>query len=320
MSQVHTDRDGRVLTIRLDNPPYNMLTTPMMKDLQSVLRSLARDRTIGAVILTSAVDGVFISHYDAQEILAGGAAVGLQVSPRLVAGGLRTVGALERLPAAKRVLERTPAEGVVQILRYHDVVRRMRALDKVVIAAINGRAYGGGCELALACDIRLIADGELEDGHGIGQPEILVGLIPGGGGTQMLARSIGIARAIELILEGRPITPRQALEYGLVNRVVEPEQLMTEARTAAARLARRSPEAVAAIKRAVYKGATGPLEHGLHLERAGFLSTASTPASQRAMRAYLEDIDRYEAAGDTVITPTKLKPWLDGTATDFTTR
>lgn len=318
MTLVRTERDGRVLTITLDNPPYNMLTTPMMKELDAILRTLRRDRSIGAVVLTSAIDDVFISHYSVEEILAGGDAVGIQLGPRVVAGSLRAVSALRRIPGSTRLLERTPAEGVIQILRYHDVARRMRSLNKVVIAAINGRAYGGGCELALACDIRLIADGDLESGHGIGQPEIIVGLIPGGGGTQMLSRSIGIARAAELILEGRPISPREALEYGLVNRVVQPEALMDEARSTAARLARRSPAAVAAVKRAIYQGATGPLERGLHFERVGFLATASTRVSQGAMRTYLADLERYEAAGDTVITPDKLQPYLDGTAADLT--
>jgi enoyl-CoA hydratase/carnithine racemase len=289
----------------------------MVKELQALLKSLKGDDSVGAVIVTSAVEGIFISHYDVDEIVSVSERMGIRSGPRMAAAGLRWAAVAERVPGVRRLLERSPAEGLVTIRRLHDVTRRMRTLDKVFIAAINGRAYGGGCEFALACDIRLIADGELEDGYGIGQPEVLVGLIPGGGGTQMLPRSVGMARALEIMLEGRQLSPREAVDIGLVTGAVAPAELMDEARSAAERLARRPAASVAAIKHAVYKGATARLESGLHIERANMLSVCSMPASQQAMRLYLEEIRRYEQSGDTLLTPDKMEPWREGHAIDL---
>jgi enoyl-CoA hydratase/carnithine racemase len=317
VSYVITERQGRALTVKLNNPPYNFLNAPMVKELQALLKSLKGDDTVGAVIVTSAVDGIFISHYDVDEIVSVSERMGLRSGPRLAAAGLRFTAAAERVPGMRRLLERTPAAGLVTLRRLHDVLRRMRTLDKVFIAAINGRAYGGGCEFAMACDIRLIADGELEEGYGIGQPEVLVGLIPGGGGTQMLPRSVGIARALEIMLEGRQLSPREAVEIGLVSRAVAPAELIAEAHAAAERLARRPAASVAAIKRAVYEGATAPLEAGLRVEQAYMLSVCSMPRSQRAMRSYLDEIRRYEQLGDTLLTPDKMEPWREGRAIDL---
>src|SRR5204863_3294279 len=125
-------------------------------------------------------------------------------------------------------------------------------------------------------------------------PEITLGIIPGAGGTQRLTRSIGPGRALEMMLEGRALSPDQALEFGLVHRVTEPGALLAEALSTAERLARRSPEAVGALKRAVYDGGSRPLEDGLHIERAGFLSTASTSAARRALRAYADEVERRD--------------------------
>ncbi|WP_433665226.1 enoyl-CoA hydratase/isomerase family protein [Nocardia sp. CA-128927] len=199
--------------------------------------------------------------------------------------------------------------------RYHEVCRRMRNSDKVFVAALNGRTLGGGCELALSCDIRLMADGPYE----IGQPEILVGIIPGGGGTQMLTRVLGAARALELCLEGAPITPARARDIGLVHRLVAPNDLMDEARTTAARLARRSPVAVAALKRTIYEGGSESLEKGLHVERTGFLETSSTATTQRAMRQYLDEIREVESSGRELATfiAERLPRWVEGSVVDF---
>ncbi|MDF5807542.1 enoyl-CoA hydratase/isomerase family protein [Pseudomonas aeruginosa] len=120
------------------------------------------------------------------------------------------------LPGARKLLRRTLLAGVADMNLFHEVTAHMRRMDKVFIAAINGLALGGGCELALACDLRLMAEDDQVERF-LGQPEVLIGLIPGGGGTQMLARSLGVARALELCLEGQLLEPRQALALGLVN-------------------------------------------------------------------------------------------------------
>jgi enoyl-CoA hydratase/carnithine racemase len=150
--------------------------------------------------------------------------------------------------------------------------------------------------------------------HVIGLPEITVGIIPGGGGTQRLARILGPAKALEMMLEGRVLSPGEALAAGLVHRVAEPDRLLRGATTTAERLARRSPKAVAALKRAVYEGSARSLEEGLHIERAGFLATSSTPAARRAMRIYAEQV---ELLGEIAPWQTAMPEWQDGSAIDM---
>jgi enoyl-CoA hydratase len=307
---VKSQRDGRVLTVALDNPPHNFMTGAMVGELDALARELEGDRSIGAVIVTGAPREAFITHYDVAEILADAEGLSTSVSPALASGSLRAVGAIARVPGGREVLARTPAAGVLDLRSIHALFLRMSRMDKVWIAAVNGTATGGGCELALACDVRIMALGD----HRIGQPEIALGLIPGGGGTQRLARVLGPAAALELILEGRLLSPEEALGVGLVHRVVSPERLEEAARDTAQRLARRSPTAVAAAKRAVYEGASRPLAQGLHVERAGFLAAGSTAAARRAMAAYTAEV----AERGSVPIRDDYERWRDGTALDLT--
>jgi enoyl-CoA hydratase len=156
------------------------------------------------------------------------------------------------------------------------------------VAAINGSAMGGGCELALACDVRLIASGELM----IGQPEVLLGFPPGGGGTQRLARLLGSARALSIVLDGGPLTPPQALAVGLVAEVVSADALIDRAVAVAERLGSRPKAGVAAAKRAVYEGGSLPLPAGLRLESAEFVAALGSADAIELMRAYVAETER----------------------------
>lgn len=311
MAMVETQRDGRVLTVTLTNPPKNFLTGEIMDELYELFLALDKDRSVGAVVLTSGIPEIFISHYDVSEILNGIDAAHLEV-PAAVAGGvLRAQSAFEHVPGARSLMGRTPAAGTSSLLRFHQTCALLQRLNKVVIAAINGRALGGGSELALACDIRIMADGPYQ----IGQPEIVLGIIPGGGATQRLPRAVGHARALEIMLEGRPVSPDEAREIGYIHHVVDPDELLGFAADLAARLARRSPAAVRAIKHALYGDPS--LASGLHRERAEFVATCSTREARAAMRAYLDYLDDLEDRGEEFSTET-LAPWLDGTAFEFT--
>jgi enoyl-CoA hydratase len=309
---VHAEQHGRVMTVRLDNPPRNFMNGRMVGELGALVRRLERDRSVGAVVITGAPEDVFITHYDVREIAGAGGALSATFSPRQAAGGLRAVGAAKRLPGVRNAIGRTPAAGVSALLEIHDLFLRLNRLDKVVIAALNGLATGGGCELAMACDLRYMADGPGR----IGQPEIALGIIPGGGGTQRLTRALGAAHALELMLEGTLLSPAEAREAGLVHRVVAPERLLEEAHATAERLARRSPETIGALKRAVYEGGSAPFTAGLHVERAGFLATASTRAARTAMGRYAEDVERSGSAP--IADPEAYRPWREGTAVDLT--
>lgn len=299
MATFETERDGRVLVVRFDNPPRNFMDGRMVDELTRLVRSLRRDRTIGAIVLTGRPDDLFVTHYDMAELLASAEQSAFELSPVTAKASYRALTGIARLPGARGALRKSPAAGVLDLQAIQDLFRRLERLDKVVIAAINGQAISIGCELALACDVRYIAD----DARAIGLPEVTIGVLPGAGGAQRLARAVGRAKALELVLEATLLTPEEALAVGLVHRVVPRARLLDEARETAHRLARRAPLSVAAAKRAVLDGASRPLPEGLALERSWFMAALSRPAARRAMRRYLDDAARLGHA-----------PWEDATA------
>ncbi len=283
------EQRGRVLQVLLDNPPANFLTTTVMQELADLLEDLEQRQDIGAVILSGAADGVFLTHFDVDEIERAVAPITFSMPAWLTRLLLESESLLRHLPGARKLLRRTLLAGVADMNLFHEITAHMRRMDKVFIAAINGLALGGGCELALACDLRLMAEDDQVERF-LGQPEVLIGLIPGGGGTQMLARSLGVARALELCLEGQLLEPRQALALGLVNGLAPAEELLEAADALAQRLSRRSPQAVRLIKRSIYQAASRDWTEGMASEKAGFLSAASQGNTRRAMREYIERV------------------------------
>ncbi|EIU3227641.1 enoyl-CoA hydratase/isomerase family protein [Pseudomonas aeruginosa] len=283
------EQRGRVLQVLLDNPPANFLTTAVMQELADLLDDLEQRQDIGAVILSGAADGVFLTHFDVDEIERAVAPITFSMPAWLTRLLLESESLLRHLPGARKLLRHTLLAGVADMNLFHEVTAHMRRMDKVFIAAINGLALGGGCELALACDLRLMAEDDQVERF-LGQPEVLIGLIPGGGGTQMLARSLGVAKALELCLEGQLLEPRQALALGLVNGLAPAEELLEAADALAQRMSRRSPQAVHLIKRSIYQAASRDWTEGMASEKAGFLSAASQGNTRRAMREYIERV------------------------------
>ena len=289
MGEVRVEQRGRVVLATLVNPPHALMDAGIVDGLESLVDRAESDAGVGAVVLTGEHAERFIAHYEVRELLDG-ARSGPSVSPRVAKGSLRVAGALRRVPAAQRTLARTPAAGLVAIERFHEILLRMNRCGAVFLAALNGSAMGGGCELALACDVRIMADGP----YLIGQPEILLGFPPGGGGTQRLARLLGRARALRLVLDGGPLGPTEAVEIGLVDELAAPDRLIDRALALAARLGSRQRTAIGACKRAVYDGGSLPLPAGLRVERAEFLAALGTHQAQLAMQAYL---DAFDATG-----------------------
>lgn len=177
----------------------------------------------------------------------------------------------------------TPDEAVRYARAGQQVFRRVEVLPVPTIAAVNGYALGGGCELALACTFRLVADTAA-----LGLPETSLGLIPGFGGTQRLSRAIGRQRALDLILTGRQVGAEEALATGLALRVVPAAQLLDEARTLAHLLATRAPLALRYAREAVEEGLDRPLADGLALEARLFGLAAGTADMREGVRAFLE--------------------------------
>lgn len=236
---------------RYIDPPMNYFCAEAAGELAGLIEAWSAPE-IRAIVLTGDIGGPFITHYSVDELAS-------------------FVGNRDEMAKTGTGL----SDG------YHSLLGTLRALPKPVIAAINGDCMGGGLELALWCDFRIMADGD----HRIGLPEINMGIMPGGSGTQMLARLIGSARALDLILNGRIVTPSAALDLGIVNEVVG--DAVTRALEIASRLASKNPIGVTMIKQAVFSGIDLPLAEGLGIEARAFLDVAASSTAVHSMNAYL---------------------------------
>ncbi len=253
MKHFTVDQHEQVQVWTINNPPMNYMTAPMSQELLELVGRAENDPNTRAIILTGGVDGKFITHYSVDELaaMADDPATCAQTFPAASAG-------------------------------FHRMLDRIMLMPKAVIAAINGDCMGGGYELALSCDFRLAADGPYQ----VGLPEAVLGILPGGGGTQRLPRLIGRGRALEVLMFGNVYNPREAEKMGMVNRVLAPEKLMPFAMEWARTLASRPPRAVAAIKRAVYLGADRDLESGLYVERMEMTQLMCSQDARTLMTAY----------------------------------
>ncbi len=189
----------------------------------------------------------------------------------------------ERIFAAGADINELRAEGSVVPGSFRTTLDALAALPRLTIAAINGVALGGGCELALACDVRIAAS----DAR-LGQPEIQLGIIPGGGGTQRLARAVGAARAKELVLSGRHVGAEEALTIGLVQSVVEPAAVLESALELASSVASGALAAQALAKLAIDDGLNLPLAAGLDLEQHLFEQVLTTEDAAIGLQSFIE--------------------------------
>lgn len=254
MSQVTVEREGAVAIVTIANPPMGYMDAATVPELEAVTRELEADAGVRAVVITGGLPGVFIRHYSVVELAA--------LSTTLRERGV-TVDIESRVP--ERDLDR--------------VFRRIETMPKPVIAAVNGLAMGGGFELTLACDIRVAEEGDYE----MGLPEITVGILPGAGGTQKLARLVGMARALEMTLRGRTVSPSEALALGIVQELAPPGGALDAAKAMAREMASKPARASGHIKRLVRASLETPLDEGLALERTLFLDLMVTDEAHRLM-------------------------------------
>jgi enoyl-CoA hydratase len=243
------ERDGPVATVTFNRPQVrNALNAETLAALRRRMLDLKVDEQIRVVILTGAGEKAFVAGADINELAA-----------------------------------QTPTTARTFALAGQHAFDVVEQLGKPVIAAINGYALGGGCELAMACTIRLAADTAT-----IGQPEINLGIIPGYGGSQRLARLVGKGKAMELLLTGAPISAAEAQRIGLVNRVVGASELMNEARTLADQLARNAPIAMRYILDVVNRGLDMPFAEAADYEATMFGLVAATDDMREGTRAFLD--------------------------------
>jgi enoyl-CoA hydratase len=243
------DRDGPLAVVTINRPKVlNALSSATLDELRRVMLALKHDSSVRCVIVTGSGDKAFVAGADINELA-----------------------------------RQSATSGRDHALRGQHVFDLVENLGKPVIAAINGYALGGGCELAMACTLRIAADTAT-----LGQPEINLGLIPGYAGTQRLARLIGAGPALELLLTGNQITAHEAHRLGLVTRVVPAADLMTEVRKLGLLLAGKAPIAARYIIDAVNKGLQMPFGEGQVYEATLFGLVASTDDMREGTRAFLE--------------------------------
>lgn len=291
------ERRGAVMLVRLNGGPHGLMGLAMADALTALLGELESDRSVTAVVLTGTHPGRFIGHADVHWLQVGGTSIPA-MARGMTSAVARTAASIRRMPLVASMAAFTPLGGAMQLDKLHDTFLRMNRCGVIFIAALNGSALGLGSELAQACDMRLMADGDFF----IGQPEVLLGIPPGGGGTQRLTRLVGAHRALMMMLEGRPASPAKALDIGLVDEVVAPDELLDRALALAHYLGARPRDAIRAIKRAVYIGGSMSLEEGLHVERTEFMSALSGENAQALMIEYMErtghegDLPLYDPA------------------------
>ncbi|GBD15169.1 Short-chain-enoyl-CoA hydratase [bacterium HR26] len=246
---IQVTQENMVAVVTVDRPErLNALNTQSLQELLESFERLARDSSVRAIIVTGAGDRAFIAGADIAEMKDKG-----------------------------------PSEALAFARLGQAVCSAIEAAPQPVIAAINGYALGGGCEIALACDIRLASETAV-----LGQPEVSLGVPPGWGGTQRLPRVIGPGLARELIYTGRRVGAQEALRIGLVNAVYPPGELLERARALAADIARNAPVAVRLSKEAIRRGLDVDLETGLALEAQAFALAFSTADQREGMSAFLE--------------------------------
>jgi len=253
-AQLEIRRENGVAVCSICNPPRNLMNNRTVREIDALIQEVEADDSVHVVVFTGGIDGIFITHYDVSELST-------------ISG---TKAPVEPLRAAEMPL--------------HRLLLRLQRLPKPVIAAINGQCGGGGCEFALACDLRIMAIGDF----GIGQPEVNVGIIPGGGGTQRLPRVVGLPKALEMMLLGKVVGAEEAERIGLVHKAAPAADFMGTVMALAQRLARGAPIAQGLVKRCVYEGWDAPLEDGLQIELEAFMQVLRSEDAREAMRAYLK--------------------------------
>jgi enoyl-CoA hydratase len=245
---VRYEVQGSIATLTVDHPPANALSNQVLDEIGHALDHAEADAAVRCLIFTGAGDRFFIAGADIKEFLQ---------------------------TPDERVGDRTT--------RGQQITLRLERMPRVVIMAINGFCLGGGCELAMAGDIRIAADNAV-----FGQPEIKLGIIPGFGGTQRFPRLLGRSRAMELLFSGDNLSATEALELGLVSRVVPAAELAPEAWRTAEKLSASAPLAVAAIKRAVADGLDRPIEEALAVELREFVSVRRSADAKEGITAFIE--------------------------------
>lgn len=248
MSLVVTEKDGAICTVTINRPEkLNAMNMDVAKALISTFEEVSRDESVRVVILTGQGSKAFSAGAD----IAYMSGISADESVLYAQLGQQVTNTIEQTP-------------------------------QPVIAAVNGFALGGGCEVALSCDIRIASEGAR-----LGQPEVTIGIPPGWGGTQRLMRIVGVANAKDLVYTGRMVKADEAMRIGLVNKVVPPDSLMDEARKMAQTISTNSSMGVRMSKVAINRGRNSDLDTGLSIELLAWRNCFTHPDRKTMMEAFL---------------------------------
>jgi enoyl-CoA hydratase/carnithine racemase len=248
------EKHGPVVVWKFNNPPQNLMNLQTNEELTELVEEFEADPGLRVAILTSNLPDVFIQHFDVSTILS----VWSSMTP-------------EQLSAFQQQSTQAKPRGLGRLRR------------KPVIAAISGQTAGGGCETTLMCEFRFMSRNA-----SLGCPEVNVGILPGGGGTQRMTRLLGLGKAMEMLLLGRVVDADEAERIGLVHKAFDYQELLPAALAFARELALRPPMAVGHIMECIYEGSQKPLPEGLALEGKLFFELTQSEDAKKAMSAYVE--------------------------------
>ena len=272
-NHLRIEDNGNYVICYLSNPPTHTLTASGVNEIHAFLDQIEKRDDLRVLAFTGDGENVFIKHYEVGELAN----------------------------TAERNLEtKKDKQDPKELHAFHTMLLRLRDLDAIVVAGINGNTAGGGCEFSLGCDLRIMADGNFL----IGLPETSVGILPGGGGTQRLSRLIGSSRALDLILHAQLVSPKEAFDLGIINKLVSEASFNQELISYCEDLSNRAPIALQQVKKIIHQGLEMTLEESLLVEQKAFDVTMNSKDAARAMRALLntqeniEDVSEFKWEGE----------------------
>ena len=272
-NHLRIEDNGNYVICYLSNPPTHTLTSSGVNEIHAFLDQIEKRDDLRVLAFTGDGENVFIKHYEVGELAN----------------------------TAERNLEtKKDKQDPKELHAFHTMLLRLRDLDAIVVAGINGNTAGGGCEFSLGCDLRIMADGNFL----IGLPETSVGILPGGGGTQRLSRLIGSSRALDLILHAQLVSPKEAFDLGIINKLVSQVSFNQELISYCEDLSNRAPIALQQVKKIIHQGLEMTLEESLLVEQKAFDVTMNSKDAARAMRALLdtqeniEDVSEFKWEGE----------------------